>query len=157
VHDDLHKEDVDRRGWIWHLVSGISHVAIDYEAGWPLGVRNKLPAFRCDDTVKIPPGEGLAETVTVGVCTGSFKSLVMACVAYEFVHGHPFLCDQIWPMFDSIFAPMQCGLEQRKFNLQHAPWPRDPPATQTRAGATNSNRTSTGALLWGTNCQLPVR
>jgi len=73
VYDDLHKEDADRRGWIWHLVSGISHVAIDYGAGQGPWIRDKFPAFKCDDTVRIPPGQGLAETIIVRLVQGHLR------------------------------------------------------------------------------------
>jgi hypothetical protein len=55
------------------------------------------------------------------------------------------------PMFDSISPPMQRGLEQRQFDLQHAP--PGPKIHQlpepTHAGAANSNRKSTGVPILG--------
>lgn len=51
-----------------------------------------------------------------------------ACVAFELCTASPFLCDPICP---PSLSPMQRGLEQRQFNLQHAPpRPQDPPATR---------------------------
>ena len=59
MHDDLHKEDADRSGGSGIWVSGISHFVIDFGTGWLLGVGDKLSTFTCDDTVRIPPGQGL--------------------------------------------------------------------------------------------------